>query len=224
MLGGGRVLCIHPAKPGHSYRSRPGALLRRGARLVVPGRHATRRSLRCRVFAASSVEDWPPLAVERQSGPRRSSPGREHVLGAATDRNKPAHDRQKLCRDNGLLAGGRARSCRNPQPATRNPQPATRNPQPATRNPQPATRNHKRVAEAHIAAAAPPTKRTSHHQPATTSLPMVLPLSRRRCASRRVCAQIGESVSVWVVRSSPASIRLAARLRMRCCSTMSSVA
>ncbi len=203
MLGGGRVLCIHPAKPGHSYRSRPGALLRRGARLVVPGRHATRRSLRCRVFAASSVEDWPPLAVERQSGPRRSSPGREHVLGAATDRNKPAHDRQKLCRDNGLLAGGRARSCRNPQPATR---------------------NHKRVAEAHIAAAAPPTKRTSHHQPATTSLPMVLPLSRRRCASRRVCAQIGESVSVWVVRSSPASIRLAARLRMRCCSTMSSVA
>lgn len=81
----------------------------------------------------------------------------------------------------------------------------------ATRNPQPATRNHKRVAEAHIAAAAPPTKRTSHHQPATTSLPMVLPLSRRRCASRRVCAQIGESVSVWVVRSSPASIRLAAR-------------
>lgn len=203
MLGGGRVLCIHPAKPGHSYRSRPGALLRRGARLVVPGRHATRRSLRCRVFAASSVEDWPPLAVERQSGPRRSAPGREHVLGAATDRNKPAHDRQKLCRDNGLLAGGRARSCRNPQPATR---------------------NHKRVAEAHIAAAAPPTKRTSHHQPATTSLPMVLPLSRRRCASRRVCAQIGESVSVWVVRSSPASIRLAARLRMRCCSTMSSVA
>ena len=203
MLGGARVLCIHPAKPGHSCRSRPGALLRRGARLVVPGRHATRRSLRCRVFAASSVEDWPPLAVERQSGPRRSSPGREHVLGAATDRNKPAHDRQKLCRDTGLLSGGRARSCRNPQPATR---------------------NHKRVAEAHIAAAAPPTKRTSHHQPATTSLPMVLPLSRRRCASRSVCAQIGESVSVWVVRSSPASIRLAARLRMRCCSTMSSVA
>lgn len=62
------------------------------------------------------------------------------------------------------------------------------------------------------------------HQPASTSLPIVLPLSRRRCASRKCCALIGDSVSVWVVRNSPASIRLAARLRMRCCSTMSSVA
>ncbi len=204
MLGGGRVLCIHPAKPGHSCRSRPGALLRRGARLVVPGRHATRRSLRCRVFAASSVEAWPPLAVVRLSGPRRSAPGRERLYSGLPQ----IETSQRMTGKNYvaipvLLSGGRARSCRNPQPATR---------------------NHKRVAEAHIAAAAPPTKRTSHHQPATTSLPMVLPLSRRRCASRRVCAQIGESVSVWVVRSSPASIRLAARLRMRCCSTISSVA
>lgn len=62
------------------------------------------------------------------------------------------------------------------------------------------------------------------HQPASTSLPIVLPLSSRRCASRNCCALIGDSVSVWVVRNSPASIKLAARLRMRCCSTMSSVA
>lgn len=204
MLGGARVLCIQPNLAGHSCRSRPGALLRRGARLVVPG--GTQQVDRYGV-------EYSPRSPSRPGHRSLSSAYLDHVgahLGAnACTRGWPQIETSQrmtgknVCRDTGLLAGGRARTCRNPQSAIR---------------------NHKRVAEAHIAAAAPPTKRNRHHQPATTSLPMVLPLSRRRCASRSVCALIGESVSVWVVRSSPASIRLAARLRMRCCSTMSSVA